>query len=103
MLNGTVSTMVYTGTAASSDGPALGAPGVTNSGVYNEGSVLVMQYLHYDQTTIKQTGLLHIKDLDVVLGELGADSKGNVIYQLIKAGNSGKRDGKVTFDLYWPK
>lgn len=103
VLNGTVSTMVYTGTAASSDGPALGAPGVTNSGVYNEGSVLVMQYLHYDQTTIKQTGLLHIKDLDVVLGELGADSKGNVIYQLIKAGDSGKRDGKVTFDLYWPK
>ena len=102
---GSLDGMLYSGTTPTTDAPALAAPAKTSNSIWTEDSVIVVQYKDYsDQTTKINEGYIWIKNIDVTLGGLGTDSNGNEIYQLITINpDTEKRDGKITFDMYWSK
>lgn len=103
--DGSLAGMLYSGSEPTSDAPALAAPEKTSNSIWTEDSVIVVRYKDYsDKTTKINEGYIWIKNIDVTLGGLGKDSNDNEIYQLITINTeSGKRDGKITFDMYWSK
>ncbi|MBQ3070473.1 MAG: hypothetical protein IJD12_02150 [Tidjanibacter sp.] len=103
--DGSLTGMLYSGTTPTTDAPALAAPDKTSNSIWTEDSVIVVQYKDYsDKTTKINEGYIWIKNIDVTLGGLGKDSNGNEIYQLITVNpDTEKRDGKITFDMYWSK
>lgn len=102
---GNLAGMLYSGSEPTSDAPALAAPEKTSNSIWTEDSVIVVRYKDYsDKTTKINEGYIWIKNIDVTLGGLGKDSNDNEIYQLITINTeTGKRDGKITFDMYWSK
>ncbi len=103
--DGSLAGMLYSGTTPTTDAPALAAPDKTSNSIWTKDSVIVVQYKDYsDKTTKINEGYIWIKNIDVTLGGLGTDSNGNEIYQLITINpDTEKRDGKITFDMYWSK
>ena len=103
--DGSLAGMLYSGSEPTSDAPALAAPEKTSNSIWTEDSVIVVRYKDYsDKTTKINEGYIWIKNIDVTLGGLGKDSDDNEIYQLITINTeTGKRDGKITFDMYWSK
>ena len=97
--NGTLTSMDYTLEPATANAPAYAPLDKLGNGAWNEGSVLLVAYKHYDQSTTLKNGFIYIKDIDVTDGALSTDGK----YQFITESAAGVRDGKITFDMYWSK
>lgn len=97
--NGTLTSMDYTLDAATANAPAYAPVDKLGNSAWNEGSVLLVAYKHYDQSTTLKNGFIYIKDIDVTDGELSSDGK----YQFITESAAGVRDGKIIFDMYWSK
>ena len=89
--NGSISTMLFTTVKTATASPAytFGSP-ATESGTFNVGSVLLVQYSTYDWGEIKatsdaicRTGFIHIKE--------------------VTATETSDTKGTITFDMYWSK
>lgn len=124
VLNGTLAEMSYTGSVASAGAPSMAKEGLdlsSQSSLWREGTVLLVQYVSYEaaynsdsahgakpaaNSDVAKIGFVHIKNLENVF--YATDGNGNTKVdgnnQLIVANpNTGKRDMKITFDMYWSK
>lgn len=99
---GSIAGMLYSGSEPTSDAPAFAVEGTTGNSVWTEGCVIVVRYKDYaDNATKIKEGYIWIKSVDVTLGSASSDGKN---YQLITTNpETEKRDGKITFDMYWSK
>ena len=97
--DGSLAGMLYSGSEPTSDAPALAVEGKTGNSIWTEGSVIVVRYKDYaDKATKIKEGYIWIKSIDVTLGITSGD------YQYITVNpDTEKRDGKITFDMYWSK
>lgn len=97
--DGSLAGMLYSGSEPTSDAPALAVEGKTGNSIWTAGSVIVVRYKDYsDKTTKIKEGYIWIKSIDVTFGVTSGD------YQYITVNTeTGKRDGKITFDMYWSK
>ena len=97
--DGSLAGMLYSGSEPTSDAPALAVEGKTGNSIWTEGSVIVVRYKDYaDKVTKIKEGYIWIKSIEVTFGETSGD------YQYITVNpETGKRDGKITFDMYWSK
>lgn len=124
VLNGTLAEMSYTGSVASAGAPSMAKEGLdlsSQSSLWREGTVLLVQYVSYEaaynsdsahgakpaaNSDVAKIGFVHIKNLENVF--YATDENGNTTVdgnnQLIVANpTTGKRDMKITFDMYWSK
>ena len=99
---GSIAGMLYSGSEPTSDAPAFAVEGTTGNSVWTEGCVIVVRYKDYaDNATKIKEGYIWIKSVDVTLGSASSDGKN---YQLITTNpETEKRDGQITFDMYWSK
>ena len=97
--DGSLAGMLYSGSEPTSDAPALAVEGKMGNSIWTEGSVIVVRYKDYaDKVTKIKEGYIWIKSIEVTFGETSGD------YQYITVNpETGKRDGKITFDMYWSK
>lgn len=97
--DGSLAGMLYSGSEPTSDAPALAVEGKMGNSIWTEGSVIVVRYKDYaDKVTKIKEGYIWIKSIDVTLGITSGD------YQCITVNpDTEKRDGKITFDMYWSK
>lgn len=97
--DGSLAGMLYSGSEPTSDAPALAVEGKMGNSIWTEGSVIVVRYKDYaDKVTKIKEGYIWIKSIDVTLGITSGD------YQYITVNpDTEKRDGKITFDMYWSK
>lgn len=101
VIEGTLTNLDYAGSAATSDAPVFTSADFEGNSLWADGRVILMQYKDTDKSTVIKNGFIHITKVDVTKAGMSTDGKG---YQLITVNpETGKRDGKVTFDMYWSK
>lgn len=101
VIEGTLTNLDYAGSAATSDAPVFTSADFEGNSLWADGRVILMQYKDTDKSTVIKNGFIHITKVDVTKAGMSTDGKG---YQLITVNpETGKRDGKITFDMYWPK
>ncbi len=101
VIEGTLTNLDYAGSAATSDAPVFTSADFEGNSLWADGRVILMQYKDTDQSTVIKNGFIHITKVDVTKAGMSTDGKG---YQLITVNpETEKRDGKVTFDMYWSK
>ena len=97
---GSLESMIYSGTASKSNSPvyAISTASEAND-LWKVGSVILVQFKSYvDKTTVINNGYIWIRGIDVTNGA----TNGNQQY-ITKNPDTDKRDGKITFDMYWSK
>lgn len=101
VIEGTLTNLDYAGSAATSDAPVFTSADFEGNSLWADGRVILMQYKDTDKSTVIKNGFIHITKVDVTKAGMSTDGKG---YQLITVNpETGKRDGKVIFDMYWSK
>ncbi|MBP3382728.1 MAG: hypothetical protein J6K78_02330 [Tidjanibacter sp.] len=101
VIEGTLTNLDYAGSAATSDAPVFTSADFEGNSLWADGRVILMQYKDTDKSTVIKNGFIHITKVDVTKAGMSTDGKG---YQLITVNpETGKRDGKITFDMYWSK
>lgn len=97
--DGSLTEMCYSGSASSANAPAFAAAGKVGNSLWNEESVIIMHYKDYlDKATVLKEGCIYIKKIEVTLGDVSGDNQ-----YITENAETGKRDGKITFDMYWSK
>jgi len=94
--DGSLTTMTYSGTAASASAPVYSTEQGTGNSQWLAGSVILAQYKAMDDTVLK-TGFLYIRDITCPVTTPSGTQ------QVVTTDAEGKRSGYVEFDMFWSK